>query len=221
MKCSFGISNFLKRSLVFPILSHILAFWERKTCLIEQRNMRYCWRWLKLFHADIVGDNVGICVWVSVCGMENKKAREFWSDISIKDLVRGATVDNTERDDQRTKMVGFSILGGRDKDWRIRLVCIKLETSPVLSLQSFKTLCDPMVAYVAYGRKQRGSKEPLNESEKRRVKKRLKIQHSKDQAHGIQSHLLMANRWGNNANSDRLYFLGLQNHCRWWLQPWN
>ena len=28
----------------------------------------------------------------------------------------------------------------------------------------------------------------------------------------------MANRWG---NSDRLYFLGLQNYCRWWLQPWN
>ena len=28
----------------------------------------------------------------------------------------------------------------------------------------------------------------------------------------------MANRWG---NSDRLYFLRLQNHCRWWLQPWN
>ena len=23
----------------------------------------------------------------------------------------------------------------------------------------------------------------------------------------------MANRWGNNINSDRLYFLGLQNHC--------
>ena len=31
----------------------------------------------------------------------------------------------------------------------------------------------------------------------------------------------MANRWGNNRNSDRLYFLRLQNHCRWWLQPWN
>ena len=26
---------------------------------------------------------------------------------------------------------------------------------------------------------------------------------------------------GNNGNSDRLYFLGLQNHCRWWLQSWN
>ena len=23
----------------------------------------------------------------------------------------------------------------------------------------------------------------------------------------------MANRWGSNGNSDRLYFLGLQNHC--------
>ena len=28
-------------------------------------------------------------------------------------------------------------------------------------------------------------------------------------------------RWGSNGNSNRLYFLGLQNHCRWWLQPWN
>ena len=28
----------------------------------------------------------------------------------------------------------------------------------------------------------------------------------------------MGNRWG---NSGRLYFGGLQNHCRWWLQPWN
>ena len=31
----------------------------------------------------------------------------------------------------------------------------------------------------------------------------------------------MANSWGNNGNSDRLYFLGVQNHCRWSLQPWN
>ena len=34
-------------------------------------------------------------------------------------------------------------------------------------------------------------------------------QHSKKEGHGIQSHCFMANRWG---NSDRLYFLGLQNH---------
>ena len=31
----------------------------------------------------------------------------------------------------------------------------------------------------------------------------------------------MANRWGNSGNSGWLYFLGLQSHCRWWLQPWN
>ena len=29
----------------------------------------------------------------------------------------------------------------------------------------------------------------------------------------------MANRQGNNGNSDRLYVFGLQNHCRWLLQP--
>ena len=30
----------------------------------------------------------------------------------------------------------------------------------------------------------------------------------------------MANRWWNSGNSGWLYFSGLQNHCRWWLQPW-
>ena len=44
-------------------------------------------------------------------------------------------------------------------------------------------------------------------------------QHSKNEDHGIWSHRFMANRWGNNGNSDRLYFLGLQNHCGWRLQP--
>ena len=33
--------------------------------------------------------------------------------------------------------------------------------------------------------------------------------------HGIWSHHFMANRWANSGNSVRLYFLGLQNHCRW------
>ena len=31
----------------------------------------------------------------------------------------------------------------------------------------------------------------------------------------IRSHHFMGNRWGNNGNSVRLYFSGLQNHCRW------
>ena len=49
----------------------------------------------------------------------------------------------------------------------------------------------------------------------------LKLNIQKKEDHGIQSHHFMANRWGNNGNSVRLYFGGLQNHCRWWLQPWN
>ena len=43
----------------------------------------------------------------------------------------------------------------------------------------------------------------------------LKTQHSKSEDHGIRSHHFMANQWGNNRNSNRLYFLGLQNHHRW------
>ena len=46
------------------------------------------------------------------------------------------------------------------------------------------------------------------ESEKTGLK--LKVQNTK-----IQLHHFMANRWGNTGNSDRLYFLGFQNHCRW------
>ena len=46
------------------------------------------------------------------------------------------------------------------------------------------------------------------ESEK--VVLKLNIQKTK-----IWSHHFVANRWGNNGNSDRFYFLGLQNHCRW------
>ena len=43
----------------------------------------------------------------------------------------------------------------------------------------------------------------------------LKAQHSENEDHGTQSHHFMGNRWGNNGNSERHYFLGLQNHCRW------
>ena len=47
------------------------------------------------------------------------------------------------------------------------------------------------------------------ESEK--VLLKLNIQKTKIMA----SHQFMANRWGNSGNSVRLYFGGLQNHCRW------
>ena len=47
---------------------------------------------------------------------------------------------------------------------------------------------------------------------KERGKIWLKAQDTENLDHGIRSHHFMANRWGNNGNSDRL-FLGLQNHC--------
>ena len=43
----------------------------------------------------------------------------------------------------------------------------------------------------------------------------LRAQHSENEDHGIRSHHFMGNRWGNSGNSVRLYFPGLQNHCRW------
>ena len=57
-------------------------------------------------------------------------------------------------------------------------------------------------------------KSPLTRVKEESEKAGLKIQHSKNQDHGIRYHHFMANRWGNNRNSDRLYFPGLQNHCR-------
>ena len=42
----------------------------------------------------------------------------------------------------------------------------------------------------------------------------LKAQHSENSDHDTWSHYFMVNRWGNNGNSERLYFLGLQNNCR-------
>ena len=49
--------------------------------------------------------------------------------------------------------------------------------------------------------------------ENEKVGLKLNIQKMKLMAPGLI--YFMANRWGNNGNSDRLYFLGLHNHCRW------
>ena len=60
-------------------------------------------------------------------------------------------------------------------------------------------------------------KKVKEESEKAGLK--LNIQKNID--NGIWSHHFIERRWGNNGNSDRLLFWGLQNHCKWWLQSWN
>ena len=57
-----------------------------------------------------------------------------------------------------------------------------------------------------YGRKQRRTKEPLDESERGERKGWLKSQHSESEDHSIWFHHFMGNRWGNSGNSDRLKF---------------
>ena len=49
----------------------------------------------------------------------------------------------------------------------------------------------------------------------------LRLNILKNQDHGIRPHYCMANRRGKVRSSDTFPLLGLQNHCRWWLQPWN
>ena len=49
-----------------------------------------------------------------------------------------------------------------------------------------------------YGGKQRGTEEPLDESERGEWKSWLKDQYSENKDHSIQSHHFMANRWENS-----------------------
>ena len=58
------------------------------------------------------------------------------------------------------------------------------------------------------------------ESEK--VGLKLNIQKTKIMASGpITSWQIEGEKVQTVADSGRFYFLGLQNHCGWWLQPWN
>ena len=72
-----------------------------------------------------------------------------------------------------------------------------------------------------FGRNWRVTKEPLDESERREWKSWLKTQHSKTKI--VASGPITS--WqidGETMETLRdLYFLGLQNYCRWWVHPWN
>ena len=73
------------------------------------------------------------------------------------------------------------------------------------------TITSPMLSaqwHHPYGKKQRGTKEPLDESERGEWKSWLKTQHSKHEDHGIGSHHFKANRWGDNGIVTDFIFLG-------------
>ena len=71
--------------------------------------------------------------------------------------------------------------------------------------------------YHSNGRKQRGTKEPLDEGERGNWKSWLKIQHSQNLDHDIQSYHFMANRRGESGSNDRFYFFGSKNHYGQWV----
>ena len=56
-------------------------------------------------------------------------------------------------------------------------------------------------------RKQRGTKEPLDESERGEWKSWLKAQHSENEDQGIWSYHFMANRWRNSGNGGQTLFI--------------
>ena len=58
--------------------------------------------------------------------------------------------------------------------------------------------------------KGRGTKKPLDESERGESKSWLKAQHSENEDHGFWSNHFMGNRWGNSGNSVRLFSGGLK-----------
>ena len=90
----------------------------------------------------------------------------------------------------------------------------------ILSLEKYQ---QPQICrwYHPNGRKWRGTKEPLDEGERGEQKAGLKL--------NIQKTKIMASSpitsWHiegeKSRNSEGFYFLGLQNHCGWWLQPQN
>ena len=53
-------------------------------------------------------------------------------------------------------------------------------------------------------------KSPLKKVKEEREKNWLKTRYSKSKDHGIKTHHFMANTWGNNGESDRLYFWGFK-----------
>ena len=64
------------------------------------------------------------------------------------------------------------------------------------------------MSFKSFGRKWRGPKKPLDESERGEQKSWFKAQHSENEDHGIWSQHSMGNRWVNSGNSVRLYFWG-------------
>ena len=152
----------------------------------------------------------------------------------IRDVIlyRRTTANGCRRDNRTGKPPfcspseirdpALGIKGGQDRTGDNRVRKTRLRPWSDLSVTKSGTFWHAGLL-IACGRKPTAppalpAKSDLKEeSEKAGLK--LHIQKSED--HGIWSHLFTTNRRGKSGNSDRFYFLELQNHCGQWLKTQN
>ena len=65
------------------------------------------------------------------------------------------------------------------------------------------------------GRNRRGTKQSIDEGERQEGKSQLKTQHSKTKIMALSPITAWQIHGETMGNDDRLYILGLQNHCKW------
>ena len=102
----------------------------------------------------------------------------------------------------------------------IQLICrlhhVKCWAVPVTRwLGEISTTSDVLMADTLMAESEEELKRLLMKVKEESEKAGLKLNIQKNKDHVTWSHHFMASRWVNNGNRDRLYFLGLQNHCRW------
>ena len=90
-----------------------------------------------------------------------------------------------------------------------------MASGPITSWQIDGETMETVPDFIFLGSKITADEDCNHEIERGERKCWLKTQRSENEDHGIWSHHFMTNRWGNNGNSERLYFFMLQNHCRW------
>ena len=117
----------------------------------------------------------------------------FWSPPCLFNLYSENVMWNARLDEEQAGI----------KTARRNINNLRYADDTTLMTYSFPNF-EPIFCH-SYGRKWRETKELLDEGGREEWKSWLKTQHSKSQDHGIQSHHFMANRWGNNENSGRLF----------------